>query len=138
MDEAKLEAGRTLDALIAEKVMRWKRGKLAPLYIEGENWLLPDGSEPTYCEGARGLLSVIIPNFSTDIAAAWQVVEAMKDRPGQFTNWLGFSIETYTTSSETRGYKASIGGYRATADTAPLAICLAALRVVGGVDGPTA
>jgi hypothetical protein len=65
----------------------------------------------------------IVPPYSTDIAAAWQVVEHFHDSimeriDGQWFVWLGDDdIDTGRTST-------------LACDTAPLAICLAALQVL--------
>lgn len=122
---SELKAGRELDALIAEKVMGWKRGPKRQ-YIEGENWLLPDGASPHYREGAVGGLKAIIPSFSTDIAAAFEVFEKLAEQfadVGVHALSRGFwEAEIYDES------KAE--WIRASARTAPLAICLAALKAV--------
>lgn len=57
-----LPAGRELDAIVAEKVMGWCRGSEAS---SGE-WQRHDG------------MLAELPKFSTDIAAAWQVVEKLR------------------------------------------------------------
>lgn len=111
-----MEAGRELDALIAEKVMGWTR--------KGEGWC-PPGWESTFMLSA----------YSTDIAAAWQVVEHF-DR----SKWC-FDLEAFDAAGEDawgarfvsweqlhpvfRGYEP-----REYAATAPLAICKAALNAV--------
>lgn len=59
MEVDKMPAGRELDALVAEKVMGWTKG-LKP-------WLMP----PCFVECDV----VPIPNYSTDIAAAFLVAE---------------------------------------------------------------
>ncbi len=85
-----LEAGRDLDALVAEKVM-------------GETCLFT------------------APAYSTDIAAAWQVVDKL--------HALSFYLEVGSAGWMARF--ANISATEASAATAPLAICLAALKAVG-------
>jgi hypothetical protein len=154
-----LEAGRELDALIAEKVFGWServeviRGN-AYKKAEEREWFTAFHERPKSsiysdmgdfsrftgrngqgfsCGKPRKIH--VPPNYSTDITAAWQVVEAMKDRPGETADHLGFGIDSHTIADGTRGYSAAIGRYGATAPTAPLAICRAALRALEGGEG---
>ena len=68
------------------------------------------------------------PNYSTDIGAAWQVVEKL--RAGKFV-WIkdcggfGWRVEILSSSETDIQIDFSV-----VADTAPLAICLAALKVM--------
>jgi len=103
-------AGRELDALVAEKVFGYEcdpfdYGPTCPVHGKGKN-------------------------YSTDIAAAWQVVEklmptighiypAVDLETGELLHWCAV-VETGDTSRQ-----------GVTADTAPRAICLAALKAVG-------
>lgn len=106
-----------LNALVAEKVMKhtiqwvndvpflsYKRGT-AP----GSPYVLSDGTE---------LHSV--PNYANDIAAAWQVVEK-----------LPYYIEIGKTSDGRYFCKVNPMEVTAQAQTAPRAICLAALDAAG-------
>ena len=118
-------AGREGDALVAEKVMGCRvgyaevyRGKVA--YIgNGPRWIDLGGGAPS------GMVSNGVPRYTTDIAAAWKVVEKME--------------EEWATTLETDGTRRWVvrfwagdefneSGYRA---TAPEAICIAALRATG-------
>jgi len=62
-----MDAGRELDALVAEKVMGG-----VPTNAIGD-WMVAVGAPPYYRFGGsvRGL-----PDYSTDIAAAWQIDDA--------------------------------------------------------------
>ena len=63
-----MKAGRELDALVAEKVMGWERGDTSRGFMK---W---------YPAGKRhksGCGEFDIPGYSTDIAAAWEVVEKL-------------------------------------------------------------
>lgn len=123
-------AGRELDALIAEKVMgrkveRWR-------YFEdgyASTALRPRGK----AESTGVLITNNLPAYSTDIAAAWQVVERLNDR---------FSIEimalTSTVLCSNTRFRVDMFDHEALAPrtevhaaTAPLAICLAALKAIG-------
>jgi len=112
-----IEAGRELDALVAEKVMGWK-----PSMFSNYPWQLvpPDGDGSAVRQ---------VPNYSTDIAAAWLVVERMCEFPSYvslgFGKWLQFRVDIAT------GAGREVMNSRAFAKTAPLAICNAALAAVG-------
>ena len=131
-----LPAGRELDALVAEKVMGlsvedyrypmgWKRGK-AHSWAEEDVvlWgnilciLNPDGTRKLLDDGFH----VVVPYYSTSIAAAWELVIKLDKYvfavSRSYRGWYGdFSLE-----------ETHIG----LADTAPLAICRAALKAVMG------
>lgn len=118
-----MNAGRELDALVAEKVMGWRYNHC-------------DGVQCPTC-GYDGLYGSgkDYPGYSTDIAAAWTVVKSVTS----FTQSLraDVKIENLAMSSCHPGHWSVtfsyIRGGRVTglADTAPLAICLAALKAVG-------
>lgn len=88
-----------------------------------------------------------IPHFSTDIAAAWEVVEELRTqgwyfrlecvKPGDpFTNFVVFKDDEQCRASFFQGYAEDWGPKPrnlrdAAARTTPLAICLAALKAVG-------
>lgn len=106
-----LTAGRELDALVAERVMG-----ASVLRHQGS-----DGHDAYFDWGdhTRGYA----PAYSTDIAAAWAVVEHLKQ--------LDLSLAWHNSQWVARFIKwgkveHSIGE----ADTGPLAICLAALKAV--------
>ena len=126
-----MEAGRELDALVAEKVMGWTMGDYEPgLY---------------YTTRPGGPVAVISPTWtprmpfhrflpSTDIAAAWEVVERLYD-----LRWI---IGLGSLAQNPRGWRCELcnmweddferapSDIEANADTAPLAICRAALLAV--------
>lgn len=126
MDIDAMQAGRELDALVAERVMGCH-------VISGFDWY----SHPTaFCacdnhdhEQACSHIVGILAHYSTDISAAWQVVEHV-NKMGDWSVW-----------------QLGNGNWRAcilfdqcimgdgTGETAPLAICRAALSTVA-VDPP--
>jgi hypothetical protein len=138
-----LEAGRELDALIAERVMRWSDVGEKPMYAldggdtlngpparlvqEGTAWR---GTRP---DGSEGFL----PAYSSDIAAAWLVVEklgmsvvcsedgwyALKPEDIEHSTLRGTAFPTIVLVGKEFAYPEP-------ADTAPLAICRAALLAV--------
>lgn len=110
---------RELDAKVAELVMGYELIKIRDIYVEGA-W---NGDNPD------SLIELPhqekLPHYSTDIAAAWKVVEKFSF---DLKDWNGCGEEDY------RGYTCKLYDGRTqveeTADTAPLAICLAALKAV--------
>ncbi len=120
MDIDKLEASPELDALVAEKVMGWKLGKLFPS-SESQYWI-DSGGEPTLyrtlnCKDRE--ITIFQP--SLDIACAWEVVEKLEMIVGPGgEGWQ--AMEQYDLDAP---------GFHATAPSAPLAICRAALKAVG-------
>lgn len=110
----KLEAGPELDALIAEKVMGCAL----------VNHVTPAYSPTCGCENRahrhyEERLDDLLNSFSTDMRAAWGVVEKLGDR----FKWLenGFAACFAKPNDFT---------IVAAGDTAPLAICRAALKAV--------
>lgn len=132
-----MKAGRELDAHVEREVMgrpviygvrvMWECGSTFP------DFGIDDGSE-TPALGNHDALYTPVPLRSTDIAAAWEVVEKMRER--------GFDMElrTFTEGvvAEFREYEKPTNEEadgRAAVDPrdggAPLAICLAAFRACG-------
>jgi len=111
MNYDKMPAGPKMDALVAEQVMGCR-------YIADYcRWELPSGrwsTEP--------------PSYSTDIAAAWEVVEHISPDLAISVARLpdmDYSVLIYGHTRETVGFSVEVY-----ADTAPLAICRAALKAV--------
>jgi hypothetical protein len=123
-------AGRELDKMVAEKVM----GNLTsdePVWQRTYN--LPDG----LCETTRDrVLRRTLPNYSTDIAAAWEVVNRI-----HADTKLVFQLAAPQQDYVNEKWRANFNKkwwldespyyYEVDADTAPLAICLAALKAKG-------
>lgn len=107
-----LTAGRELDALVAEKVMGW-----APRDAGAGDRLIYVGAW-AHCES--------LPHYSTDIAAAWQVVEKLA-ADGLYVH-VGYCLGR-TEASVNSPLDIIDNAY---APTAPLAICLAALKALEG------
>lgn len=113
-----MEAGPELDALVAERVLRFAIYP-GPSICE----VVPsDESESGYPEA----IFVPVPPYSTDIAAAWQVVECLSLHisPTSGGMWLVSNVHN-------RNDPAWI---YALAPTAPHAICLAAIKIVAGKE----
>jgi len=119
-----------LDALVAEQVMGWRKPN-RPY----QSWdKRPDLPGVMLCRQHE------LPRFSSDIAAAWQVVEKLRER---------FSVEIRVDHSVARvrvfagdRYDLLPGAVRDLAQvearTAPIAICLAALQTVQEGEMPAA
>lgn len=113
---------REIDALVAVKGMGWRLEKGdalfrpmyegdAPVVRKVDKWY-PPGHESSYMATP--------PPYSTDIAAAWKVMDRLGDDYAvqrRKDRWIVFT-----------GYHDYIA---AEADTAPMAICLAALKAQG-------
>lgn len=74
-----MEAGPEMDRLIAEKVMGWRRSVQVSVSLDRHGRSVWRDSKGI--EAARNDL----PAFSTDMAAAWQVVEALQERGWHLT-----------------------------------------------------
>ena len=131
-----LAAGRELDALVAEHVEGWtwdpwKGGNRIERVL-----MAPKPTTVMLFVGAYVLAGELVitdnlPHYSTDIAAAWQVVEAMHGRG------LRYAIKGYFEGVASHGcifddenWVDSNPLYKAVAETVPLAICRAALKAV--------
>lgn len=129
-----MNAGRELDALVAEKVMGW-HSKQVPLsmfqpHVMVDLWYTAENELISSTDLInQSVKAGVLPHFTTNISDAWRIVEHMRqnkyhiatdDRHEQDAPWwCEFATEEYTIGSQ------------ATAETFPLAICLAALRAVG-------
>lgn len=106
---------REIDRLIAERVMGWTN-------VSGVGTRF--GTTP------EGKVHAIVPQYSTDMSAAWEVVEKLR--------LLGYQGGIDWARPES-GYKCAFGAslipphqrQSSRTETAPLAICLAALKVMG-------
>lgn len=149
-----MEAGRELNALVAEKVMGWR-------------WVVMQRVKPIFGGGAGDEIDCLIPpdcpdsgplrlgfivkrgavhegcgDWSTDIAAAWPVVEKMRTM-GKPLYLIPYRDGWMVGHDNGEGYldhqDTAFGGTvdshlfnSATAPTAPHAICLAVLEAVAG------
>jgi hypothetical protein len=104
-----MKPGRELDALVAEKVTGWPAARDAKAISETGYWTAGD---ERFIHG--------LPAYSTEIAAAWQVVEKLIATG----DWCDFELDYEPTLLWCCGGKTY-------APTAPHAICLAALKAAG-------
>lgn len=118
---SELQAGRELDAMIAEKVMGW-----APVLHYGERgtgYWAPSGCES---DGAW-VTDGDVPFYSADMAAAWEVVEEMARR--------GWKVDVQSRCPPRWAVHVNFalpitGRVFERSDSAPHAICLAALKAL--------
>ena len=126
----KIPAGREMDELIAIEVMGWRK------HFRNTAWWVPAELENESIQSPCQIMGMTCEEHrfapSTDILAAWEVMEKITEKhwkfklrrlPGKdymayFQNLLRFPIECESAPS----------------GTAPLAICRAALKVVLGSD----
>ncbi|GED18097.1 BC1872 family protein [Aneurinibacillus migulanus] len=115
-----MKAGRELDIVVAEKVMGW--------VVDGDIIENADFDEQGRCTFPSGdyLMNKEtrepLPNYSTNIADAWEVVEQLNDTE----SYLDIKIQSCID-----GWFVDYCNERTVAETAPHAICLAALKAVG-------
>ena len=128
-----MKPGRKLDALIAEHVVghlveHWN-GHYAIKGDEVGGVGVIEEDKLVYCfsKGSRHL-----PNYSTDIAAAFEVVEKLRADELNFTLGNGKNGNQHQAEFRERTTRALYTGkwWFSIADTAPHAICLAALKVL--------
>ena len=121
MNTDEMPAGSEMDALVAEKVMgsvpcdKWRTlTAYPPQWIKGKA-----ECEHAICYPLEGP-----PNYSTSIAAAWKVVEKIReDYEPRIELWdEGWEVTILTGTDR--------GSASGRALTAPLAICRAALKAV--------
>lgn len=137
-----LKAGRELDALIAEKVMGWRKALDAPVDAHlrwpepiqaGWLWYNPDRSPCPF--------EYTIPNYSTDIKDAWQVVEKLTAWDARQVPLYWFKLNYDNNECWDVGFCRVEGHEDYSLDgwhwhtvqhfsEVPLAICLAALKAV--------
>lgn len=118
-----MKAGRELDALVAERAMGLPIASI------------PSTTHETYYYITNRSGDNSVPRYSVDIAAAWEVVDALSHR--------NFSLIAHNDAGQSGSSKTEGSGWCAlfhieggpmaytSACTAPLAISLAALKAVG-------
>lgn len=112
-----MKPGRELDALVAEKVMGFHRAS--------DGWFRTETHPGGVITAAVGHID--LPHYSINISAAWEVVEKLLETGS-------FSIYHYISAPESK-WRAQFlragSAHVAQAESAPRAICLAALKAFG-------
>lgn len=136
-----MQAGREMDALIAEKVTGWKAQHL-PGKCDGK-YFIRCGACGAYGHGncygnGEGQIQIKcgehvscwekaeLPAYSTEIAAAWKIVEKM--HMTVYTPGSSYSSGEYDSFSRGLYAAETQDGENGDGDTAPLAVCRAALK----------
>lgn len=115
-----MNAGRELDALVAERRMGWKAGTLA-LYREQR-------AEHGEGETAFDTPAIALPHYSTDIAAAWEVWSLPQHDGWVVQRWNYDGVWHHIVASGADTFER--GEFLAQEHSLPLAICLAALKAL--------
>lgn len=122
-----MDAKRELDEFVAIHIFDWSDFWTNGILLYGHS----PGERAMGIDAERSP----VPHYSTDIAAAWLVVEAMRGRGLhlQMNDTLSAYRARFFTVESTRDWdrESTDGAYYEFADTAPHAICLAALKAVG-------
>jgi|SRR3990167_6605526 len=133
MTPDEMEAGRELDALVAEKVMGWH-------LVTDYDYTPPEDQ----WHNAAGFAAVAAGNKlidgktlrgwspSTDIAAAWDLFVKLAAPPHRF--YLSYDAEDGELPASWDVFEGSDWFLVASADTAPLAICRAALKALSSQE----
>jgi hypothetical protein len=130
--QGRVNAGRELDALVAEKVMGWTGCDPAESW---PRWKFGDPGDK-WADAGRGIgrrpgteWREPFPDFSTDIGAAWGVLEMFRDfavttmTEGKVGRWAMVDSRSSLASRPKQHW--------AKGETFSHAICLAALKAVG-------
>lgn len=130
MNIDEMEAGREMDKLVAELVMKKEPYRAEHKYFSGrfihaeflcnENEWINDEIR----KGNYGQWEYCGPRFSSSIAAAWGVVKKMKEKTGFFQ----LTFEYHAINDTPHWYCGFDTVSSAEAETTPLAICRAALK----------
>ena len=124
-----LRPGRELDAVIHEQVMGQNLitpcdGDIGELPISSDGWLCMECGHTGYL-GSDTAHHRRVPDYSTDIATAWQVVEKITEPPGNRASAdANVVFATLFDNASMWAMKSS---------EAAAAICLAALKAVGAI-----
>lgn len=127
-----MKPGRELDALIAEKVFGWSWSKEKHRVADPEGWSVRNLLIPPNCdwilstydlEPGMNSVNIPVPSYSTDIAAAWKVVEKLREKDMDLQlHSFRTCVRAYFDDLEWSEYEE--------ANTAAHAICLAVLKAV--------
>lgn len=123
-----MEASRELDALVAEKVMGFYLHKRRDEWNDGDPYFYV--TYPNFDGHGSDELIHKIPNYSTDISAAWKVIEKVQESCGGIDLKFNRHDRMWETDFLASDNDCLILGCDG-APTVAHAICLAALKAVG-------
>lgn len=117
-----MKPGRELDKLIAEKIFKFETETVYDVWVFLRN-------EGKYSGG--DWIPTHVPDYSTSITAAWQLVDKIRTLTG-----IDYDSDLFTVQQLNSGWRAGTMSFidwtlEAVGDTAPHAICLAALKAAG-------
>ena len=123
---------RERDKLVAEHVFGWQLTECLLHPVPRWEWVDADGDKLPYWHENREDAIYQLPHFSTSIADAWTVVERMGLSVLSLEGtWIaGKLYQSVYFDSDTEVLDGHLGN-NAEADTAPMAIALAALKAAG-------
>lgn len=126
LEASEMEAGYDLDVRIATEVLGWtQRVAKSQNPRSQKHWYRPGSNHP-----------IVLPSFSWHIAAAWLIVEHLRARGIWLEELTGRYETAYRAGFMWRGDHPFSPHYvQEMADTAPLAICLAALAASSAEEG---
>jgi hypothetical protein len=123
-----MDAGRELDALVAEKVMKLKN-RFRKDSLRTEKCLtvrqVEQNKKPW---NINGKWKEFPPQYSTDISAAWEVVEELK---GDYWFSFYYTVEGKWETMFNAHFPRQNPSFDAESDLASHSVCLAALKAVG-------
>jgi len=127
MSSDTMPAGREMDRAVAIECMGWIQVETG-INPEQKIYAPPTGNPHDDGFWLGKMVDHLVPKFSTDIAAAWKVVEKLKT--------IGIHLWWVGEEDSTPGWTASMGinlkpGVTAWAESAPLALCRAARKAMG-------
>jgi hypothetical protein len=133
-----LEPGPELDRLVAEKMgYKWEI-RTGGLGHEVGRWVKAENGDDAFPASWSNETGLDQPEYSSDIASAWQVVEYLISK-AYWTKLLmhyspaqNYQFMIGDKGGEFEGWGWSPCDYSEEADTAPLAICLAFLAIEEG------
>lgn len=119
-----MNPGRKLDALVAEKVMNLENVRYQMLGYH---------HDLVFGENVLAQVAQLVPNYSTDISAAWKVVDELGDRKWLLVMYKANTIVIPQYWFASFDFKYPDDSKPETdyefAETAPHAICLASLKI---------
>lgn len=128
MTDFEFKPGRQLDTLVAEKVMGLETYKdVVPFCPQCGFKFYPKGPGRMWCHQCSEWIYSSTKDYSTSIEAAWEVVEKLRKEQMCFT---------LTDIGYAGSILCCVGNGEAIAETAPHAICLAALKAIGYSPNP--
>lgn len=126
-DIDKIPAGREMDTLVAEHVTGWTRHTFNgqdPNSLWDDEFLFNEMARVGYTHIDQESKYRRVPRYSTNIAAAWEVIDKLDESHAAWFEIRGPRV--WLAQCSLPGH----GRFSATASSGPLAICRAALKAL--------